>query len=158
MSTPILLCFGYFVLLSVALVGVQTFLPSMLGALEQTPFDVANQILTGFLVGSSVGILAGGLLADRFPRHDFIVAGGLAAAALLFILVGTSPLPNLALRGSWSASLRRRATCWCVAQRQRALRGKCSVSSIPVSMPARRSHRSASVICSTTTCRPWSFG
>jgi MFS family permease len=97
MSTPILLCFGYFVLLSVALVGVQTFLPSMLGALEQTPFDVANQILTGFLVGSSVGILAGGLLADRFPRHDFIVAGGLAAAALLFILVGTSPLPNLAL-------------------------------------------------------------
>jgi len=94
MSAPILLCFGYFMLLSVALVGVQTFLPKTLDALHQTPVAFANLILTGFLFGSSAGILAGGILADRLRRHDFVVAGGLAAAALMFILVGTSPLTN----------------------------------------------------------------
>jgi MFS family permease len=94
LSAPILLCFGYFLLLSIALVGVQTFLPKTLDALHQTPIAFANLILTGFLIGSSVGILVGGFLADRLHRHDVIVAGGLAAAAAMLILIGTSPLSN----------------------------------------------------------------
>ncbi|HYM30801.1 MAG TPA: MFS transporter [Candidatus Cybelea sp.] len=97
MSTPILLCFGYFMLLSVALVGVQTFLPVTLDQLYATPAKIANAILTGFLIGSSAGILVGGYLADRFSRHERIVASGLAAAAVLFLLVGNAALPELAL-------------------------------------------------------------
>ena len=57
-STPILLCFVYFALLSVALVGIQTFLPATLHALHGTSLTAAGVALTAYLAGSASGILA----------------------------------------------------------------------------------------------------
>lgn len=97
LSRPILLCFGYFVLLATATIGVQTFLPATLGALYGTTLETAGAALTGFLIGSSAGILVGSLIADRSTRHDRIVAFGLASAAGLILVVGNLPMPAPAL-------------------------------------------------------------
>ena len=49
--------------------------------------------VTFFMVGSAAGTMAGGVLADRSGRHQRIIVGGLALAALLLIVVGRIPLP-----------------------------------------------------------------
>ncbi len=96
-STPILLCFAYFVLLSVSLTGNQTFMPAALNQLYGTPIPTANAALSAYLIAGSVGVLLGGIAADRTARHDGIVAAGLLAAAAIMLVVGFMALPNPAI-------------------------------------------------------------
>ena len=96
-SRPVLLCFGYFLLLAVALIAVQTFLPPLLGQAHGTTLEVASVALTAFLLGNSAGILGGSFLADRTTRHDAIVACGLAAGACMLLFVGEAPLHDAGL-------------------------------------------------------------
>ena len=99
LSLPILLCFAYFALLAISQVGLQTFLPSTLVAAFALSLESANFLLTALLLASALGIVAGGIVADRFRRHELIVAVGLgvAAAASLAFLSGPLPLPALML-------------------------------------------------------------
>ena len=92
-SAPIMLCFAYFVLIAAALIGVQNFLPATLESLHRTPLELGATVLTGFLLGASAGVIAGGILADRWQRHGTVITLGLAGAALLFALVATTALP-----------------------------------------------------------------
>ena len=94
LSTPILLCFTYFALLSVALVGIQTFLPATLHALRGIGLTSAGVALTAYLAGSAFGILAGGFAADRTRSHEQVVALGLATAAALLLAVGVISFPD----------------------------------------------------------------
>lgn len=98
-SQAVVLCFVYFLFLSVAMIGTQSFLPTTLLALHQTPLTVGNGALTAFLLMGSAGILAGGLVADRTTRHHLIVAGGLTLAAALFLVIGAVELATTVLIG-----------------------------------------------------------
>lgn len=104
LSRPVVICFIYFLLLSVSLMAVQSFLPSTLVALHRTPLDWANAALTGFLLGSSAGVVVGGILADRAARHDLLVVAGLSGAATLFVLVGAAALPSAAVVAAMAAA------------------------------------------------------
>ena len=96
-SRPVLLCFFYFLLLSMGLIAVQSFLPTTLLAQYGTPAVTAGAALTGFLLGGAAGIMVGGVLADRSERHAAVVAAGLSGAALLLIVVGTVGLSPVVL-------------------------------------------------------------
>jgi MFS transporter, FSR family, fosmidomycin resistance protein len=87
LSAPVILCFVYFALLSVALIGLQTFLPPALVALHGIELRAATAVLTAFLLGASAGVLAGGIAADRGRRHDLIVTAGLFIAGVLILLI-----------------------------------------------------------------------
>ena len=97
LSGPVLSCFAYFVLLAAALIAVQNFLPPTLAALHQTPLVLAGTALTGFLLGASSGIFVGGVIADRYPRHGLVIAGGLFGSALTFVVVSEVSFPAVAL-------------------------------------------------------------
>ncbi len=97
LAQPILVCFGYFVLLAVATVAQQAFLPSSLISRFSVSLGVANSALTGFLVGSALGIFAGGIIADRVGRHQVVVAAGLLTAALVSLALGLLALPVAAI-------------------------------------------------------------
>lgn len=97
LSPPILAAFAYFMLLSTAFVGIQTFSVAAMAALYATPLPLATGALTAFFFGNAAGILAGGVLADRVGRHDLVVATGLLLAAALTALVGSGRLPLLLL-------------------------------------------------------------
>lgn len=87
-SAPILMCFTYFLLLSVSLTGLQTFLPTTLPKLQGVDVATAGLMLTAYLMSNAAGTLFGGILADRTDSHERIVAFGLAAAAVLILAVG----------------------------------------------------------------------
>ena len=97
LSAPILMCFTYFTLLSIAQVGLQTFLPSAVLAAFGVSIEIANGMLTAFLLAASVGVMIGGILADRFRRHEVVIAVGLAGSAVCSLVFALAALPIAAL-------------------------------------------------------------
>lgn len=92
LQTPILLCFAYFVVQTMAGIGLQTFLPTALHAGLDVPLLLATSALTAYLFGGMAGILTGGFLAAKTTRHDRVAAAGLFTAAVLLVAVATAPL------------------------------------------------------------------
>lgn len=93
LTAPIVLAFAYFALLAGANLGVKAFgVPAMV-TIYGVPIGFAATALTGYLLGSAAGIVAGGVLADRARRHDLVAGGGLLATAALLLLVGSGALP-----------------------------------------------------------------
>ncbi len=91
MQAPILLCFAYFCVLTLATTGIQTFAGPVLNAAYAIPLGVATSALAAYLLGNTCGILAGGFLAARTRHHDRVAAGGLSAGAALMLLVAAVP-------------------------------------------------------------------
>lgn len=102
---PILLCFAYFCVLTVATIGITTFLGTSLNAAYGLPLAIAATAITAYLLGSASGVLAGGFLAARTVRHDRVAATGLAIGAVLILSLAlfgplvTWAIPLLALTG-----------------------------------------------------------
>jgi len=90
-QSPILLCFAYFAVLTLATIGIQTFAATALNAAYAVPIALATSALTAYLLGSTAGILAGGFLAAHTSRHDRVAAAGLFAGGTLMLLVGAAP-------------------------------------------------------------------
>ncbi len=70
-----------YILLSLSTSGINNFSVTALTTGFNVTLPVANTALTGFLLASSIGVLAGGILADRTRRHGFIAALALLLAA-----------------------------------------------------------------------------
>jgi MFS family permease len=85
-QTPILLCFAYFCVLTIATIGIQTFAGTTLNAAYGVPLVLATSAITAYMLGSTTGILAGGFLAANTTRHDRV-----AAAASLVLLIALAP-------------------------------------------------------------------
>ena len=96
-SVPILFCFAYFVLQAVAFTATQSFLPVTLNQLHGTPLEVATAGITAFMLGSSIGTLGGGVLADRTGQLQGIIVGGLLAGAAVMLVIALVPLSAVPL-------------------------------------------------------------
>jgi predicted MFS family arabinose efflux permease len=96
LSKPILLFFGFFLLTAMAGSGVQSFVIAVLGQIWGTPVAVGSMVLTGYMVGATLGTLVGGWVADRTRRSlvGFVVLLTLLAMALLLAL-GLVPMPEV---------------------------------------------------------------
>jgi MFS family permease len=97
MAVPILMAFGYFVLLTASTSGIQTFAVPALGAIYHAPLVLATGALTVYLFGNASGVLTGGFLADRATRHDLVAATGVLSAATLMIVLASGALPLAAV-------------------------------------------------------------
>jgi MFS transporter, FSR family, fosmidomycin resistance protein len=93
----IVMCFAYFCIYTIGTVGLQTFAPTVLAAAFAIPLAVGTSTLSAYLLGSTAGIVAGGMIATRFRRHDRIAGTGLGVGALLVLLVATWPPAREAL-------------------------------------------------------------
>ena len=87
LAPPILLNFVFFIMLSLANGGVQNYSVVALEAMRGTPLAVANLALSGYLLMSALGVLAGGYAAVRTKRHDGIAIAGLTASALAVLAI-----------------------------------------------------------------------
>ena len=91
------LCFVFFGIYTLAVITVQTFSAPALHRAFAIPLGAATTAVTAYLLGSTAGILAGGVLASRTRHHDRVAGAGLAAGAALMLAIGSVPLPFLAL-------------------------------------------------------------
>jgi FSR family fosmidomycin resistance protein-like MFS transporter len=96
LAPSILTAFAFFALIATSLIGIQTFSVSAMVKIFDAPLGLATGALTAFLLGSAVGILAGGFLADRTSRHDVVAGGGLVLGAALSLVIA-SATPSLAV-------------------------------------------------------------
>jgi len=104
LSPPILLNLLFFVLLAMMSGGLYNYSVVALGALYATPLTTANAALTGHLLLSALGVLAGGLLVVRTTRHGTVAALGLAIMALFVALIGEFDLGPVLLIAAMTAA------------------------------------------------------
>lgn len=87
LSPVIVMGFAYFALTSFSVQGVQTFgIASFIAGYGFT-LPVAMLAVTAYLVGNAVGIVAGGVLADRTNKHHRVATSGMTVASALILLV-----------------------------------------------------------------------
>lgn len=96
-SPAILMLTAFFVLLSLSTGGIQGFSVVALTEGYGVSLATANAALTAFLAASALGVLSGGLIADRTRHHGTVAAAGFAGTALLILLVATLSLPPVPL-------------------------------------------------------------
>jgi predicted MFS family arabinose efflux permease len=83
----LLVVFGFYLLSMMAIVALQSF--TTVFAVDALGFGDAdaNNVLTAYLVGTAVGVIAGGPLADRVPFRPVLVGAFGAAAVGVFATV-----------------------------------------------------------------------
>ncbi len=104
LSAPILAMFAFYVVTAAANTGLQSFAVTALAAVHGTDLATANMALTGFLIAGALGVLLGGVLADRTARHELVATVAMSCAALLILVMGLAALPALALIAVFSVA------------------------------------------------------
>jgi FSR family fosmidomycin resistance protein-like MFS transporter len=74
LSLPILMGLLFFAVMSIANGGIRTFGVSALHEAYQYSLASAGIVISVYLFASPVGVLAGGVTADRIQRHDIVAA------------------------------------------------------------------------------------
>jgi MFS family permease len=104
MSGAIILLTIFFMMLSLSSAGIGNFGLVALMSGYGVSFSTANVALTAFLGASAVGVLAGGLLADRTERHGQFAAACFAANAVIVLLMTAFALPSALLTAALAAA------------------------------------------------------
>lgn len=87
----------FFMLLGLSNAGISNFGVVALISGYGASFSAANIALTAFLLSSAVGVLAGGVLADRTQRHGQVAAACFGINAIIMLVIATVNLPSLLL-------------------------------------------------------------
>jgi FSR family fosmidomycin resistance protein-like MFS transporter len=80
---------GFFALLSLSSGALTNYSAVALVTVYGISLSSANLALSAYLFASAIGVLAGGVIADRTVRHGDVAAVGFGGAALLILLVGS---------------------------------------------------------------------
>lgn len=103
-SSPVLMCFGYFILIAVGFIAIQTFGVATMIALYHANAALASAALTAYLLGGAAGIFTGGFLATRFHRHDLVAVTGMVCTAAIMLVIAGAWLPAAMLPAVFAAA------------------------------------------------------
>jgi len=87
-------CFAFFVCVAAALGGVQSFAPTVLTTAYDLGRASAALSITGYMLGSALGMLLGGWLVARSRRLEANIAVGLACAVAAALVIGARLVPG----------------------------------------------------------------
>jgi len=87
LQPPAILAFSFFCFMAMGSVGIMALGASTLIALLGIPAATASTIISLQLTGSLVGILIGGIIADKYSRHDLLSALVVMFAACILMIV-----------------------------------------------------------------------
>ena len=91
LKTPFLLCLLFFTLLAAGQLGVQWFADDILHLGHDIPIVQGNSYVSVFVVGIAIGILAGGVVADKSKYHLGLTSLGFVACGVGTIMLGIAP-------------------------------------------------------------------
>lgn len=80
--------FAFFTLLAMGFIGLQSFTATALVTARDFALVDGNMVLAGFLVGAPIGVLVGGVIADRTTRHNLVATASLLLCAALIAAAG----------------------------------------------------------------------
>jgi MFS transporter, FSR family, fosmidomycin resistance protein len=89
LTPTIIFLTGFFALLSLSGSGISNFSVVALHGAFDTPLATASLALTIYLSMQALGVLAGGLIADKTRRHAEVAAVGYAVNAAIVLAIGT---------------------------------------------------------------------
>ena len=92
-TSVIWLAFVFFLLITAAFGGLQSFSAPVLGGIYGLSPAAGVAALTGYLLGSAAGMVAGGFVAARVQAHERAVGGALMAAALMAAVLASGLPP-----------------------------------------------------------------
>jgi FSR family fosmidomycin resistance protein-like MFS transporter len=95
LTPAVLSLVGFFALLSLSSGALTNYSAVALVTVYGLALSSANLALSAFLFLSAVGVLAGGVIADRTRRHGDVAAFGFGGAAVLILLVGSVDLGSV---------------------------------------------------------------
>ncbi len=87
----------FFTLLSLSMGGLHSYSVVALNAAFAVPLAIGNTALTALLGASALGVLAGGIIADRTARHGEVAAIGFGLTGALLLVVGFVPMATFPL-------------------------------------------------------------
>lgn len=88
------LCFSFFFWSTAAMSAIQSFASPALHQIYGLPLGVTSLVVTGFMLFSAAGMIAGGFLVGRAERLERLIALCLMTAAGMLALVGFGVLPG----------------------------------------------------------------
>ncbi len=85
LSKPVLVCFAFFAVWGGAYVGLSSFGIAAMQLQFGMSTALAASAISAYMLGNAAGMLAGGVIAVRVPRHDLVAVAGLLVAALFLL-------------------------------------------------------------------------
>ena len=93
-TTPSVVAFFlFYVFIAMATAGITSFGVVAMVDLYGVSLVSSGDMLTGFFLAGMVGVLFGGLLADRFKRHELMTAVAFAASGACVAIIGFGIIP-----------------------------------------------------------------
>ncbi len=92
-SPAVLMFFLFFVALAAGTAGIQSFAVVALIELYDASLAMANAQLTGYFASAAVGVLVGGVVADRVRNHEGLAAFCFASSAAFLAVIALKLLP-----------------------------------------------------------------
>ena len=93
LSIAILASFIFFLFLAMAQLGLTSFTVSALTTIYPVDIALASSALTAFLAASVVGVVVGGIMADKVTDPGKVVAFAFGITALVYLAMGMLALP-----------------------------------------------------------------
>jgi predicted MFS family arabinose efflux permease len=91
----VILCFLFFVAVTLAGTGLQNFAPQSLRSIYGISAATATGALTLYLLAGACGMFTGGFVAAASSRHERIAMGALLGCSLLLLLLASGVAPDL---------------------------------------------------------------
>jgi MFS transporter, FSR family, fosmidomycin resistance protein len=95
LTRTMLLFLGFFVTGSMAGAGLQSWLITVLHKEHGVGIAAASTVLTFYMTGATLGVLVGGAVVDRTPRHLAFTTIVVSLSALFTLIGGYLPLPDI---------------------------------------------------------------
>jgi MFS family permease len=93
-SVGVWLCFGFFLVTTLALGALQNFGPALLHSMYGLSLVTATSGLTAYMLGGAAGIVGGGFLATRQGGHDRVIVMALGLSTLCAIVLALGVVPS----------------------------------------------------------------
>ncbi len=101
-SYTVLLFFFFYLLQALATNGLHSFIVAALAELHKTPLTAASSALTAYLIASAAGVLIGGYIVDKTPKHELVAVTALCGSAALLAALGIVSLPIIVVIATMS--------------------------------------------------------
>ena len=92
-APPVIMFFIFYLFIALATSGITSFGVVAMVDLYGVSLVSSGDMLTGFFVAGMVGVLFGGLLADRFKHHVLMTATAFAASGVCVAVIGFGFIP-----------------------------------------------------------------